>query len=110
MVRLPVRKGDLIQTCIDANTGEVVKEGKAKGIEEAKTYDIVTVRLLDLPSGPVKKEKEITFTVTLHNLDLNIAARQISIAALFSLFAEREINQDIRKEVDNMVKDMVIKE
>ncbi len=105
LVRLPVRKGDLIW--IDANTGEVVKEGKAKGIEGAKTYDIETVRYLELPSGPVKKEKEITFTVTLHDLDLNAAARNISITALFSLFTEREINQDIRKEVDKLVKDMI---
>ncbi|MCY0859070.1 MAG: RuvB-like helicase [Sulfolobaceae archaeon] len=105
LMRLPVRKGDLIW--IDANTGEVVKEGKAKGIEGAKTYDIETVRYLDLPTGPVKKEKEITFTVTLHDLDLNAAARNISITALFSLFTEREINQDIRKEVDNLVKDMI---
>jgi len=105
LVQLNVRKGDVIW--IDAQTGEVSKIGKAKDFEGAKTYDIETVRKVDIPTGPIKKEKETTITVTLHDLDLNVAARNISITALFSFFTEREINSDIRQNVDKLVKDMI---
>ncbi|BAB65571.1 MULTISPECIES: RuvB-like helicase [Sulfurisphaera] len=105
LVQLNVKKGDVIW--IDAQTGEVSKVGKAKGFEGAKTYDIETIRQVDIPTGPVKKEKETTITVTLHDLDLNVAARNISITALFSFFTEREINSEIRESVDKLVKDMI---
>ena len=105
LMQLNVRKGDVIW--IDAETGEVSKVGKAKNFEGAKTYDIETVRTVDIPSGPIKKEKETTITVTLHDLDLNIAARNITITALFSFFTEREINSEIRQNVDKLVKDMI---
>jgi len=107
LMQLNVRKGDVIW--IDAETGEVSKIGKAKNFEGAKTYDIETVRTVDIPSGPIKKEKETTITVTLHDLDLNVAVRNISITALFSFFTEREITSEIRQNVDKWVKDMVSK-
>lgn len=107
LVQLNVRKGDVIW--IDAQTGEVNKIGKAKDFEGVKSYDIETVRKVDIPGGPVKKEKETTITITLHNLDLNIAARNISITALFSFFTEREINSEIRQNVDKLVKDLIAK-
>jgi len=105
LMKMNIRKGDVIW--IDAETGEISRVGRAKGIEGEKTYDVDVVRQVEVPSGQVKKEKDITFTVTLHDLDLNIAAQSISITALFSFFTEREINQDIRKQVDKLVKDMV---
>ncbi|WP_062164337.1 RuvB-like helicase [Sulfolobus acidocaldarius] len=104
-MKLNVKKGDVIW--IDTETGEVTKVGRAKGFEGAKSYDIEVVRQVDIPTGSIKKEKDITITVTLHDLDLNLAAQSISITALFSFFTEREINQDIRKQVDRLVKDMV---
>jgi len=107
LMKMNIRKGDVIW--IDAETGEISRVGRAKGIEGEKTYDVDVVRQVEVPSGQVKKEKDITFTVTLHDLDLNIAAQSISITALFSFFTEREINQDIRKQVDKLVKDMVSK-
>lgn len=107
LMKMNIRKGDVIW--IDAETGEVSRVGRAKGIEGEKTYDIDVIKQVEVPSGQVKKEKDITFTVTLHDLDLNIAAQSISITALFSFFTEREINQDIRKQVDKLVKDMVSK-
>lgn len=103
LVRLGVRKGDVIW--IDAETGQVVKTGRSK---EFAKYDIGGGGV-EVPSGPVKKEKELTSTFTLHDLDLNLAARQISFTAIFSLFSEREISDDIRKEVDKLVKDMINK-
>jgi len=63
--------------------------------------------LIEVPSGPVKKEKEFTTTLTLNDLDLNLAARNLAITAIFSFFTEREISEDIRKEVDRLVKDWI---
>ncbi|QKR00568.1 AAA family ATPase [Metallosphaera tengchongensis] len=105
--RLGIRKGDVIW--IDAETGNVVKVGRAKEIEGAKSYDIDSVRSVEIPGGPVKKEKELTNTLTLYDLDLSLAAQSISITALFSLWSEREISQDIRKQVDSYVKDLISK-
>ncbi|QGA53586.1 AAA family ATPase [Sulfolobus sp. E5-1-F] len=105
LVSLGVKKGDIIM--IDAQTGHVVVEGKAKGFEGAKTYDIETTKVLEIPTGPVKKEKEITTTLTLNDLDLNLAARNLAVTAIFSFFTEREINEDVRKEVDRLVKDWI---
>lgn len=105
LYQLGVKKGDVIW--IDAETGRVVKEGKAKGYEGAKTYDIEVDRLVEVPNGPVKKQKEITVTLTLHDLDMNFAAQRLSITALFGLFMEREISADVRKEVDEWVKDKI---
>ncbi|AWR96602.2 AAA family ATPase [Acidianus sulfidivorans JP7] len=102
LYKLGIRKGDVIW--IDAQTGEIVKEGKAK--EEAK-YEVGGGKLVDTPSGPVKKEKELTSTFTLNDLDLNLAAQSISFTAIFSLWTEREISDDIRKQVDRLVKDMI---
>ncbi len=105
--KMGIRKGDVIW--IDAETGNVVKMGKAKGFEGAKTYDIEAGKLVDIPSGPVKKEKELTNTFTLYDLDMTLAAQSLSITAIFSLWSEREISQDVRKQVDAYVKDMISK-
>ncbi|WP_338603428.1 RuvB-like helicase [Sulfolobus tengchongensis] len=105
LVSLGVKKGDVIM--IDAQTGQVIIEGKAKGFEGAKTYDIETSKVIEMPTGPVKKEKEITTTLTLNDLDLNLAARNLAVTAIFSFFTEREISEDIRKEVDRLVKDWI---
>ncbi|AEB95610.1 MAG: RuvB-like domain-containing protein [Metallosphaera sp.] len=105
--RQGVRKGDVIW--IDAETGNVVKVGRAKGFEGVKTYDIESGKLVEIPAGPVKKEKELTNTFTLYDLDLTIAAQSFSITALFSAWTEREVNQDIRKQVDSYVKDLISK-
>ncbi len=102
IVRTGIRKGDVIW--IDAETGNVVKEGKAKGSVQ---YDIG--KTVDVPPGPVKKEKELVTTVSLHDLDLNVAAQSVSITAIFSLWTEREITQDVRKQVDSLVKDLISK-
>jgi TBP-interacting protein len=100
IARLGVRKGDVIW--IDAQTGEVFRVGKAKG---SVHYDIG--RTVEVPSGAVKKEKELVTTVTLHDLDLNLALQNISLSAIFSLWTEKEITDDVRKQVDKTVKDIV---
>ncbi|MEM3221325.1 MAG: RuvB-like helicase [Saccharolobus sp.] len=105
LVSLNVKKGDIIM--IDAQTGQVIVEGKAKGFEGSKAYDIEVSRVMEIPTGQVKKEKEIVTTLTLNDLDLNLAARNLSISAIFSFFTEREISEDIRKEVDRLVKEWI---
>ncbi|TRM86726.1 TATA box-binding protein, partial [Sulfolobus sp. A20-N-G8] len=52
-------------------------------------------------------EKEITTTLTLNDLDLNLAARNLAVTAIFSLFTEREVSEDVRKEVDRLVKEWI---
>ncbi|MEM0374083.1 MAG: RuvB-like domain-containing protein, partial [Sulfolobales archaeon] len=107
LYKLGIRKGDVIW--IDAETGDIVRLGKVKEFEGVKSYDIEAKRIVEIPTGPVKKEKEITTVVTLHDLDLNLAAQQLAITSIFALFTEREISQDVRKEVDKIVRDMLNK-
>ncbi|MEM0250162.1 MAG: RuvB-like domain-containing protein, partial [Desulfurococcaceae archaeon] len=57
ILELGIRKGDVIW--IDAETGRVNRVGRTREIEGAKTYDIEIKRLVEIPKGPVKKEKEI---------------------------------------------------
>lgn len=100
-----IRKGDVIW--IDAETGRIVKEGRARNFEGAKSYDIEVERLVDIPAGPVRTQKEISFTVTLHDLDMNFAAQKLSFGLVFGLFTEREISDDVRRSVDEWVKEKI---
>jgi len=102
LIQLGVRVNDVIW--IDAETGRVFKEGKLKGSAQ---YDLTTERLLEMPSGPVKKEKEIVHTVTLHDLDLIYASRRMGLELLLGFAATREISSDVRKSVDEEVKKLV---
>ncbi|BBD72769.1 TATA box-binding protein [Sulfodiicoccus acidiphilus] len=99
-----VKKGDVIW--IDAETGDVVKTGRAKGVEGVKYYDIESTKYVEVPSGPVKKEKEIVNTLTLSDIDLNLAAQNIGFGILSSLFGG-EVNQDVRQQTDKLVSKML---
>ncbi|WP_440059840.1 RuvB-like helicase [Thermogladius sp. 4427co] len=101
IIELGIRKGDVIW--IDAETGRVFREGKAKDFAEAKTYDIETKRLVEIPKGPVKKEKEIVRTLTLHELDTYVASQR-ALISFFGFGFEREIPPEVRREVDETVK------
>ncbi|AIF69808.1 TATA binding protein (TBP)-interacting protein (TIP49) [Palaeococcus pacificus DY20341] len=93
-----IEEGDVIQ--IDAETGRVSKIGTVKEEE-----GLFLKRKVNLPSGPVLKIKEFTYTVTLHDLDV-VNARS---GGIFSLFfgGGMEINDDIRQRVDEAVKGWV---
>ena len=101
ILELGIRRGDVIW--IDAETGRVHRIGKAKGIEKARYYDIETHRIVEIPKGPVKKEKEIVRTFTLHDLDLYIASQR-ALISFFTIGIEREIPPEVRREVDEMVR------
>jgi TBP-interacting protein len=101
IIEMGIRKGDVIW--IDAETGRVFREGKAKDYVEAKTYDVETKKLVETPKGPVKKEKEIVRTLTLHELD-TIVASQRAMISFFGFTFEREIPPEVRRDVDEMVR------
>jgi len=104
LLQLRVRKGDVIW--IDAETGAVHKVGRAK--EAGRKYDVDVYRLVELPSGSVKKEKEIVHTLTLHDLDMSAMAQRAALTALLGLeLVEREIPAEIRKQVDQQVMKLV---
>lgn len=104
IVELGIRKGDVIW--IDAETGRVHRVGRSREVEGARSYDIEVKKLVEIPKGPVKKEKEIVNIVTLHELDLYFAM-QGKLVSLFSFAFEKEIPDEIRKRVDESVREWI---
>ncbi len=103
LVQLRVRRGDHIW--IDAETGTVHKVGRVRGIEKARYYDVEPWRLeSEMPSGPVKREKEIVRVFTFNDLDVYAASQRLSITGLFGIELEKEIDDEIRKSVNTQVK------
>ncbi len=99
LLELGISKGDVIW--IDAETGRVVRVGRCK--EAEVTYDIEYRRRVPLPSGPILKEKEFVYTVTLHELDM----RSYQAGSLFGLIfglETREIPSEVRRQVDERVR------
>ncbi|MFA4646160.1 RuvB-like helicase [Pyrococcus kukulkanii] len=98
LLELGIEEGDVIQ--IDAETGRVSRVGTTKE-EEGLFFR----KKVELPSGPVLKVKEFTYTVTLHDLDV-VNARA---GGIFSLLfgGGMEINDEIRERVDQTVKQWI---
>ncbi|MCX8172895.1 MAG: RuvB-like helicase [Archaeoglobaceae archaeon] len=93
--------GDVI--IVDKETGRVSKLGRS---EKAKRkYDLGDEDLVPIPTGRVEKEKEFTYVVTLHDFDEANARR----GSIFSLFGggSREIDNEVRQEVDEQVKRLI---
>jgi len=97
LMELGIEEGDVIQ--IDAETGKVSRIGTTRE-EEGLFFK----RRVNLPSGPVLKIKEFTYTVTLHDLDVANARGNI-FGLLFSTGAE--ISDEIRQRVDETVKQWI---
>ena len=99
--------GDVIT--IDAETGRITKLGRSE--EASERYDIAALneQAVPRPGGPVEKEKEFVYTLTLHDLDqLGAQSRGGSIFSLFfGAPPTKEIDNEIRREVDDMVKKRV---
>ena len=107
LAQLGVRRGDLIW--IDADTGEVHKIGRVKGVEKARYYDVEAVRVFEeMPKGRVYKEREIVRTITLHDLDEALMAQRRAITSLIGVeILEREIDPEVRKSVDEQVRKLL---
>jgi len=104
LAQLGVRRGDLIS--IDADSGEVFKLGRVKGVEKAKYYDVEAAKVFEeMPKGKIFKEKEVIRTVTLYDLDEAYAAQKRAMISIIGIGAEeREIDPEIRKAVDETVR------
>ena len=104
LIQQNIETGDIVQ--IDVDGGRIVKLGKSK--ESADKRDLSTVQVLDVPTGNVLKEKEFVYPVTLHALDIASARRG---SDLFSIFfggrESKEIDADVRREVDRYIKTLV---
>ncbi len=102
LLRLGVRRGDVIQ--IDEETLEVRRVGRARGRGE-RLYDIGEEEEVPIPSGPLRKTKEVLRTITLHDIDVGLAAQRAVFSGLLSLFSgEREISDEVRRKTDEIVK------
>ncbi|MEL9991097.1 MAG: RuvB-like helicase [Thermoproteus sp.] len=104
LIELGVEEGDIIM--IDEETGRVTVEGRG---ESGEQYDISVRRKIELPKGPIYKEKEITRFFTLHDVDVAFARqRGLLTAALFGFVEEtREIPEEVRREADNFIKKII---
>ncbi|MCD6312428.1 MAG: RuvB-like helicase [Thaumarchaeota archaeon] len=99
--------GDVIT--IDAETGRVTRVGRSE--EAAEKYDLAALdeRPVPRPSGPVEKEKEFVYVLTLHDLDqLHSQSRSGGLfSLLFGAPSTREVDNEVRREVDELVKKRV---
>ena len=99
--------GDVIT--IDAETGRVSRVGRSE--QAAEKYEIAGLdeKPVPRPDGPVEKEKEFVYVMTLHDLD-QLSAQSRS-GGLLSLFfgapPTKEIDSEVRRDVDEMVKKRV---
>ncbi|MEM2300412.1 MAG: RuvB-like domain-containing protein [Candidatus Hadarchaeales archaeon] len=106
LIREGVETGDVIQ--IDVDGGRVVKLGKSREAAEKEKVDLSSVQVVDVPSGPVLKNKEFVYTVTLHDLDLAHSRSSISFfGLLFGGEGRKEISAETRATVDETVKEWV---
>ncbi len=100
-----VTEGDVIM--IDSKDGRVSKVGKSS---ESFSYDLEAEQVVPRPNGPVLKEKEFVYVLTLDDLDRMVAKRRGE--GIFSLFLgaeEKEIDPEARAAVDQQVKEWVEK-
>ncbi len=104
LVEFGIAEGDVIM--IDAKDGRVSKVGRST---ESFSYDLEAEQLVPRPEGPVLKEKEFVYVLTLDDLDRMVARRR-SGGGLFSLLfgvEEKELDPEVRAAVDQQVKEWV---
>ncbi|TDA29274.1 MAG: TATA box-binding protein, partial [Hadesarchaea archaeon] len=106
LVRQGVEVGDVIQ--IDPDAGRVVKLGKSREAAEKEQYDLSSVQVVEVPEGPILKNKEFVYTVTLNDLDVAQSRAGVSVFSLFFGGEERkEISNEVRQQVDETVRGWV---
>jgi len=106
LIQQNVETGDVIQ--IDVDGGHLVKLGKSEKAAKERKVEITAEKPVPIPSGKVLKEKEFVYVVTLHHLDLASSRSELDMfSLLFGGRESKEIESEVRKEVDEMVKAMV---
>ncbi|KXB07160.1 TATA box-binding protein [candidate division MSBL1 archaeon SCGC-AAA382C18] len=102
-----VSEGDVIQ--IDSESGQIMRVGQSREAWSGEDADIsVSQELVDVPTGSIKKEREFTQTLNIHQLDL-LQARQRARGGL-SMFLGGggiEIDDKIRQATNNQVRQWI---
>lgn len=106
LIEMGIEEGDVIM--IDEETGRVLVEGRGD-VEGGEQYDVGVKRKMEIPNGPVYKEKEITRFFTLNDLDVYQARQQGLVGAMLFGFAteEKEIPGGVRQSVDEFVTKLI---
>jgi len=106
LVQQGIETGDVIQ--IDVDGGRIIKLGPSEESVKEKKYELTGLKPVPIPSGKVLKEKEFVYVMTLHQLDLASSRSSLDMfSLLFGSRERKEIDSEVRKNVDEMVKSMV---
>ncbi|TRY62133.1 hypothetical protein TCAL_06253 [Tigriopus californicus] len=99
VIKEKVQAGDVIT--IDKATGKITKLGRS--FTRARDYDATgaQTRFVQCPEGELQKKKEVTHTVTLHEIDV-INSRTQGFLALFS-GDTGEIKPEVRDQINAKV-------
>lgn len=99
VIKEKVQAGDVIT--IDKATGKITKLGRS--FTRARDYDATgaQTRFVQCPDGELQKRKEVTHTVTLHEIDV-INSRTQGFLALFS-GDTGEIKPEVREQINAKV-------
>lgn len=99
MTKERVMAGDIVS--IDKSSGKISKLGRSYA--KSRDYDAMGVdtKFLQCPDGDLQKRKDVTHTVSLHEIDV-INSRTQGFLALFS-GDTGEIRSEIREQIDTKV-------
>ncbi|KXB03929.1 TATA box-binding protein [candidate division MSBL1 archaeon SCGC-AAA833F18] len=99
-----VEEGSIIQ--IDAESGRVINLGVSRDAwEEEKKADIsVSPELVDVPTGPIMREREFVSTLNIHQIDSVAAARSAGGLSLFFGGGGTEITDEIRQRTNEQIR------
>ncbi|MBC7081669.1 MAG: RuvB-like helicase [Thermoplasmatales archaeon] len=100
-----IGEGDIIQ--IDVDGVRVAKLGKAEEYVKKEGLDLSSTKALPVPDGPVVKNKEFVYTLSLHHMDMINSRRSGDIFSLFFGEREKEIDSELRRAIDENVKKVV---
>jgi TBP-interacting protein len=111
MVSKGVKRGMVIM--IDKANGHVNVMGLSEEAAKDLHYDIGRIPKVPVPTGHVEKEREFVYTMTLDDLDELVQKQRRGggiVSLLFGGTEERkEIDPEVRMEVDKLVQDRVKK-
>jgi len=106
LIQQNIETGDIIQ--IDVDGGRIVKLGKSEKAIKEKKVDISSTRVFPVPTGSVMKEKEFVYVLSLHQLDVASSRSGMDMfSLLFGSRERKEIENEVRRDVDEQVKRMV---
>jgi len=106
LVKQNIKEGDIIQ--IDVDGQRIVRLGISEEAAKQKSYDITAEKPLPVPDGKVLKDKEFVYTLSLHQMDIINSKQSFDFFSLmFGSRESKEIDSEIRKQIDNTVKEWI---